>query len=139
MKLHAGSAVHLPLLAAGACAVLVGGLSLSVDPVSAWVHESLRARALAEARQPPVTGASIDATTPADSIVTPAPRRKGKCTECGIVESSRLTQSGGTRAVYEITVRLSDRSTRVFSDSDAAKWRPGERIILIGAGSPPAN
>jgi len=138
MKLYVRGAAQLPLLAAGACAVVVGGLCLSSDPVSEWIHESSRVSAVAEARQAPVTDSSVEARTPADSTGS-APRRKGKCTECGIVESARLTESGGTRAVYEITVRLSDRSTRVFSDSDAAKWRPGERIILIGPGSPPAN
>jgi len=36
-----------------------------------------------------------------------------------------------------VTVRLSDRSTQVFSDSNPANWRPGERVILIGGGNSP--
>lgn len=129
-------AAHLPLLAAGACAALLGVLTVSADPMAEWIHTSYRGYAGTEAQQ----GLAMDTPSVNESNTSAAPsRRKGKCGECGIVESARLTESGGSRAVYEITVRLSDRSTRVFSDSDAAKWRPGERIILIGGGTPPSH
>jgi hypothetical protein len=134
MRLRIPRAAHLPLLAAGACAALLGVLTVSADPMAEWIHGSYRADAGTEAQQALVSDTPVESNNPA------APsRRKGKCSECGIIESARLTEGGGSRAVYEITVRLSDRSTRVFSDSDAAKWRPGERIILIGGGIPPSN
>lgn len=133
MRLRIPKAVHLPLLAAGACAVMLGVLTYSADPMAEWIHASYRGYAGSEVQQAPADDASFGSNA-SPSIS----RRKGKCGECGIVESARLTESGGSRAVYEITVRLPDRSTRVFSDSDATKWRPGERIILIGGGAPPA-
>jgi hypothetical protein len=134
MRLRIPRAAHLPLLAAGACAALLGVLTMSADPMAEWIHSSYRADAGTEA--PPALASD---TPPGSNTAQAHTRRKGKCGECGIVESARLTEGGGSRAVYEITVRLSDRSTRVFSDSDAAKWRPGERIILIGGGTPPSN
>ena len=133
MKAWLPKAVHLPLFAAGACAIALGVLTYSADPMAEWIHASYRGYAT-ETPLAPEPG--MDNPEPIASQTSI--RRRGKCDECGIVESARLKESGGSQAVYEITVRLRDRSTRVFSDSDAGKWRPGERIILIGGGTPPS-
>jgi outer membrane lipoprotein SlyB len=41
----------------------------------------------------------------------------------------------GTRVkstrTYEFTVRLADGSSRVLNDASPARWRSGERVILI--------
>jgi len=39
---------------------------------------------------------------------------------------------------YEITIRQSDRSDRVINLASSARWRPGERVIVID-GAPPSN
>lgn len=70
--------------------------------------------------QEPAAGAQADET------------RSRKCEYCGIIESIR--QVG---PIHEVTVRLADRSTHVFSQANPAAWRPGERIILIGGGPSP--
>jgi outer membrane lipoprotein SlyB len=88
---------------------------------------------------------------------TSAPDRlsvaNGKCAECGVIVSMREIQvrnevtgpgpPGGAEAgnqgetgmkstrSYEITVRLADGSSRVFNDANPARWRSGERVIVI--------
>ncbi len=78
-----------------------------------------------------------------------APRRVGKCLECGVIESVRAIDArndeSGVRAaaksadlsppasstMYEVIVRLKDGESRRFVDSHPAKWRSGERVIVI--------
>lgn len=68
-----------------------------------------------------------------------------RCEECGVVESIRKIErseegSGKTAGRYEmtraplisqITVRMSDGDSHLFTDASLANWRPGERIIII--------
>jgi hypothetical protein len=79
-------------------------------------------------------------------------RRKGKCAECGLIESIRETEedseaipfiaAGGPMAENrnrlparsagrEITVRLQDGSSRVMIDTNPGKLRLGERVKVI--------
>lgn len=65
------------------------------------------------------------------------------CPECGVVSSTRLIKGvepgangqgeahGKIADRYEVTVRMRDGSSRVFTDSSATNWRPGERMTLI--------
>jgi outer membrane lipoprotein SlyB len=39
---------------------------------------------------------------------------------------------------YEIIVRMADGSSRVIDDANPARWRTGERLIVIG-GVRPSN
>jgi len=45
------------------------------------------------------------------------------------------TRVESTRS-YEITVRLADGSSRVINDAKPARWRPGERVIVIEGANP---
>ena len=61
-----------------------------------------------------------------------APGRR-HCETCGVVESIRRIQPvGDVPGFYEFTVRLRDGTTRTSNDANASKWRPGDRVMLIG-------
>jgi hypothetical protein len=56
-----------------------------------------------------------------------------RCPGCGFVEAIRHVEAVGlVPAAYEFTVRMRDGSVRTSSDSGAAKWLVGDRIILVG-------
>lgn len=112
---HFVNAMRAPIMAAAVIALVV---------IASWA---------AVLRVPPIGDSAVSPFK--DEIATTL---KARCGECGIVESSRRIESRGQIPVaYEITVRLSDHSTRIFRQLDPAAWRPGERIILIGGGHPP--
>ena len=130
MNLHIPRQAHWPLLAAGVSLGVAVLVVAAEEPMTQWLQASYRDFAGAAAAQTD----SDDASAQPSLLRSNAPS-KGKCMECGFIESARLAESG----VYEITVRLADRTKRVFRDSDASKWRPGERIVHIGGGSPPGR
>ena len=129
MRLPIPRAGHWPVLAAGVFALLAGGVALSAAPMDEWLLASSNARTQSTPAQP--------AVEPEPSAVQETTRRKPRCSHCGFVESTRALETGGSPALYEITVRLSDKTRHVFSDTDPSKWRPGARVILIGGGLPP--
>lgn len=83
---------------------------------------------------------------------------RARCPECGVVSSTRSVdhvvpsgapgpesanpRTGQGKAAgripdsYEVTVNMTDGSRRVFIDSGATNWRPGERMIVIGGADP---
>jgi outer membrane lipoprotein SlyB len=84
---------------------------------------------------------------------------KARCPECGVIVSMREIKvrdedtgrprtAGGAVAgsrietrvdltrSYEFTVRLADGSSRVFNDTNPARWRSGERVIVIDGANP---
>ncbi|MDP1717889.1 MAG: hypothetical protein Q8L40_07400 [Burkholderiales bacterium] len=88
------------------------------------------------------------------------PAVKVKCAECGVIVSMReielsndstgsditgkaaaggldSTQAKSTKS-HELTIRLADGSIRVISEANSAKWRIGERVVVIG-GAYPSN
>jgi hypothetical protein len=68
------------------------------------------------------------------------PENTGRCTHCGIVVSTeRVAPVGDAPAVYQVKVRLADKTTRVFSETSAPRWRPGERIVIIEGGDSARN
>lgn len=44
---------------------------------------------------------------------------------------------GKSATKYEITVSMSDGSSRVFEETDSSNWRVGGRLIFIDAGNSP--
>jgi hypothetical protein len=101
---------------------------------------------------------ALDQTAPVPT--TSEARAKPRCPECGVIVSMREievrnkdsgpgttgrvvagnqdeTRVKSTRS-YEITVRLADGSSRVFNDAKPARWRSGERVIVID-GADPSN
>lgn len=88
------------------------------------------------------------------------PAVKVRCAECGVIVSMReiessndstgfditgkaaaggldSTQAKSTKS-HELTIRLADGSIRVISEANSAKWRIGERVVVIG-GAYPSN
>ncbi len=71
---------------------------------------------------------------------------RAKCEECGVVESTRMIERSDeglgekpgryelTRKskISEVTVRMSNGASHLFTDKGLANWRPGERVIIIG-------
>ena len=106
------------------------------------------------------SGAILVLDQPATVPTTSEARAKPRCPECGVIVSMREievrnedsgpgatgwvvagnqdeTRVKSTRS-YEITVRLADGSSRVFNDANPARWRSGERVIVID-GADPSN
>ena len=105
-------------------------------------------------------GWSPDSTVDSSGILSAqaggAARAKGRCAECGVITSMREVDardegagphaSGGTGSQdalpetsgrrYEITIRLTDRTSRVINYASPASWRPGERVIVIDGANP---
>ena len=101
---------------------------------------------------------ALDQTAPVPA--TSEARAKPRCPECGVIVSMREIKArnedsgpgaaGGlvagnqdetrvksTRS-YDITVRLADGSSRVINDANPARWRTGERLMVID-GVKPSN
>jgi hypothetical protein len=101
---------------------------------------------------------ALDQTAPVPA--TSEARAKPRCPECGVIVSMREIErhdedpgpgaAGGVTAgnrdetrvkstkSYEIIVRMADGSSRVIDDANPARWRSGERVIVID-GADPSN
>ena len=121
MKTPITKHARLPLLIAGIAAILFSTAAATSTPLLEWLHHHPSAGAGTAAQ-------ASDRPFPS----TIEPRAAARCTECGVVESTRrVAQGGNLPALHEITVRLRDGSIRVSSQVNPAQWRVGERIILI--------
>jgi hypothetical protein len=131
MKRAETNSSRTPLLVASVAALLFALLGATTSgpwPDRAAADSPANALASASAEDTPGSTAQPPART--------SQREASRCSYCGIVESTRrVAANGSSPEVYQVTVRLADRSKHVFSDPDAGKWRPGERIVLIGAGT----
>ena len=102
----------------------------------------------------------IPALDPAAPLLaTGEARVRARCPECGVIVSMREIEvrdddTGRPRTArgavagsrietrvdlarsFEITVRLADGSSRVFNDASPARWRSGERVIVIDGANP---
>jgi hypothetical protein len=126
---------------------LIGGLALIVLVVSgigavmAWAPNPIE-----------VTGDHVVVGQPPvrPSVDNPVGPR---CQECGVVESSRMVirdpvgtdrdapmpltasrrneMSDQSVRVSEVTVRMSDGTSRQFVDANLPRWRSGERMVFI--------
>jgi len=82
-------------------------------------------------------------------------RANARCAECGMFVSMREVEGEDTGASaageatassrdeawvktrrYEITIRMADGSTHVIGDANPARWRAGERLIVIVGANP---
>jgi len=100
---------------------------------------------------------ALDLSAPVPA--TNAARVKARCPECGVIvsmreievrdeDAGRARTAGGAVAgsrieprvdlnrTYEFTVRRPDGSSHVFNDTNAKRWRSGERVIVIDGASP---
>lgn len=137
MKSKANKFPYLPLLIAGIAVVLFS--SAGIARIVGWNPTS---------------------TSEAGGILAPGkfPPIKARCVECGVIVSMREIEAhdadtgvGATGAAvagnrdetrvksarsYEITVRLADRSSRVITEANPARWQPGQRVVIIEGASP---
>ena len=137
IKLKTPNSRKMPLVIGAVAAILFSAAAMSFMPVQGWLQGSSE-RPDMVVTQEPLREASVEqpaASAPADRV-----RSRTKCDECGIIESmQRVTRSGISTATYEITIRLSDGSRQIVSDTNPARWRPGERNTLIGYRAPPGR
>ena len=123
------------LLFAGIASVLVSAIAIGSLAISS---QNLKAAVLAAA--PPKAAAAPSVTA----------NRTYPCAECGRIESmrevavaeeetgvdspSRMAAAGvkkNSAGNYEITVRMQNGSMRVLEDAYPARWRLGERVVII--------
>jgi hypothetical protein len=133
--------LHLPLLAGGIAAILVSSIAIGSLAVLPQGFNGVFAAA-----GPPEAAAAPAIAAPGASAY--------RCFGCGMIESARQIEASdeksGVKASgrisagnpgeiagkpvgkYAITIRLQDGSLRVITDANPARWRPGERVTLIG-------
>ena len=120
---------RVPLVIAGIAAISFSAVGMTNVPL-AWFHKSVAGFDRISSQDDP-------STAPAElpSLASPGngkARVKTSCAECGVVDSvRRVALTGNAPAVYEITIRMRDESTRVVTLSHG-NWRPRDRITLIG-------
>ena len=107
MKAQADKSSYLPLLITGIAVILFSTAGFA--RMMGWGLNS--------------TGDSADIEVSAKSDGGAKPR----CPECGVIVSTRN---------HEITVRMADGSSRVIEDANPARWRAGERLMVIAGTDP---
>jgi hypothetical protein len=136
MNTQANKPLHLPLLAGGIAAILVSGIAIGSLALTTQGFNASAAPA------EPHEEAAVPAIAALDA-------RAYRCTECGVIVSTRAApdektgdnasdQNAAGDAIerkpvrnYEFTIRLRDGSTRVVTDANPARWRHGERVKII--------
>jgi outer membrane lipoprotein SlyB len=141
MNTQTNKRLHLPLLGGGIAAILVSGIAIASLAISAQGSSGVFSAA------EPLEAAAAPAIAAPDASAS-------RCAECGVIESMRKIEAqaensgvnapgriaAGNRGEiegepvgnYAITIRLRDGSMRVITDAHPARWRPGERVHLIG-------
>ena len=109
MKTRADKSSFLPLLITGIAVILFS--TAGIARMLGWGLNS--------------TGDPDDIEVSATSDGGARPR----CPECGVIVSTRN---------HEIIVRMADGSSRVIADANPARWRTGERLMVI-AGTDPSQ
>ena len=121
--------LRVPFVIAGIAAISFSAVGMTNVPL-AWFHKSV-------AGFDRISSQDDLSAAPAElpSLASPGTgkaRVKISCAECGVVDSvRRVARTGNAPAVYEITIRMRDESTRVVTLSHG-NWRPRDRITLIG-------
>ena len=140
MKTQTDKSSYLPLLLTGIAIILFS--TAGIARMMGWSPNSTDASGDA---------AALDQT--AHVSATLEARGRPRCPACGVVVSMREIKrhdedtgpgaaggatagNGGetalkTNGAYEITLRMVDGSSRVFEDASPARWRTGERVIVI--------
>lgn len=144
----------LPLLIGGVIAILLGTSGFAA--VTTWMQASTNEAGivlLSDELPPPPTAllGALAARVPVSGEGDTRPTVK--CAGCGVIASTRETRQlaagidagtaggqagrgpyerpGESTISYEVTVRMNDGSSRVFTDPNRANWRPGQRVLLV--------
>ena len=110
MKTQTGKSSYVPLLITGIAVILFS--TAGIARMLGWGLSS--------------TGDSDDIPTLEVSATSEGGARP-RCPECGVIVSTRSN---------EITVRMADGSSRVIDDANPARWRTGERLMVIAGTNP---
>jgi len=158
MRMQVNRVPPLPLLIGGVVAILLGTSGFAA--LTAWTPAATDEAGIVfasdELPTPPAAllGAHAPRATPQGEGDT---RSTEKCAGCGVIASTREIKAlgagidagtpvgqarrdqydlpGKSTRSYEVTVRMNDGSSRVFTDPNPANWRPGQRVVLVeGAG-----
>jgi len=156
MEMQANRFPHLPLLVVAIAVILSS--SAGIAAIMAWIPtpaerpgESLARGPLSTALAEPVAVRARAAPIKLDGDVRA--KAKAKCIGCGVIVSMRDTDplDEGTRLDaaresvaghttrarqrspqrYEMTIRLTDGSHRVFNEASPIRARPGGRVVVI--------
>ena len=142
MSTHANISKYRPLLVRCIAALLVSAVAIASLAISSPGFQRIFAS----------SGPGDEAAAPAN--MAPEVRAHSyRCPECGVIESTHeiiaLDEKNGLDASdriaagnrsefenkpvrkYETTIRLQDGSIHVITDTDLARWRLGERVMLI--------
>ncbi|MEO8565784.1 MAG: hypothetical protein ABI541_05320 [Betaproteobacteria bacterium] len=126
-------AMRAPLVIAGIAAISFSAVGMTNVPL-AWFHNSV-AGFDRRSTQDDLSTTSVELPLLASPGAGKV-RVKMSCAECGVVDSVRpIALTGNAPAVYELTIRMRDESTRVVTLSHG-NWRPRDRITLIGGANP---
>lgn len=127
---------RLPMALTGFVAsIFLATVAAASTPLIGWIGEPANPAASLPVQAAP-EGAAEPLAAPAAVLRS---RRRWSCGGCGVVESVRLLErTGDEPAAYEFTVRLRDGSTRTSTIANTARWRAGDRILLIGGVQPAA-
>ena len=121
--------MRVPFVIAGIAAISFSAVGMTNVPLT-WFHKSVAGFDRISSQDDP-SAAPAELTSLASAGNGKA-RVKISCAECGVVDSvRRVALTGNAPAVYEITIRMRDESTRVVTLSHG-NWRPRDRITLIG-------
>ena len=83
------------------------------------------------------SGDILERDQSATALATGKARARSRCPECGVIVSVReIERHDDDTGSYEFTVRMADGSKRVIDDVNPARWRPGERLIVIDGAHP---
>jgi hypothetical protein len=152
---------HLRLVIMGIPAIFIGTSGFAT--MKAWMptatHAARGAASVEKLKAPTATSVAVAAPTPPVRAERRQRARhvRAKCAECGTVDSTRQIEKVSTETdtgivgwatwrgrsetaeqsakSYEVTIRMNDGSSRVLTDTSAANWQPGKRVVLIGGTS----
>jgi hypothetical protein len=111
-------------LACFAAAIVFATVAAASTPLISWMDEPVDGVALPQVLASPTLREREHRT---------GTGRRSPCDSCGVVESVRLLERvGNLPASYEVNVRLRDGSLRTSNIANPARWRAGDRIMLIG-------
>jgi len=147
MYTRADKSAWLPVLIAGLAVILFS--TAGIARMMGWGPDST------------VDSDDVLAPDQAASLMMGEARAQPRCPECGMIlaiesmqkiESSNGESDPGATGVvlagnrdeirvksaerHEIIVRMADGSNRVIDDANPARWRPGQRLIVIAGAEP---
>jgi hypothetical protein len=135
MNIPAVRARHLQWLLGGVSAILFCGLAVAALSIPPLI---------------PLRAVAPKAPVAAPAVAVPAARGV-RCTECGIVQSTRklepenamidvtagnaVATHQSARQVFETIIRMQDGSTRIITDVEPSRWKRGERVVIMAGNS----